>query len=258
MDHLPCVRDPLHPPIDVPYVVLKENVYDGLGLLDFPQRLNLGLDMLDNQPQELGVVTSWLQSFCFFAFVIEVLKVPGVIVAAEDFICATESGQRFITTSRLINCLWLWPMRVRNQVRHIKERHGNEIVLLLVVVYKFVMENFRQLSKLNSLETLRVDLFQDPIYRIMLSIVILGKTLTQFFTAHYGIQFPTMLVPQRSNVAGWLVSIRDHSPINSHSGCGASRALVENPLLELVSPPLDRGRTLLQGDVILRKHLFQQ
>jgi len=36
MDHLPCVRDPLHPPIDVPYVVLKEDVYDGLGLLDFP------------------------------------------------------------------------------------------------------------------------------------------------------------------------------------------------------------------------------
>jgi hypothetical protein len=107
MDHLPCVRDPLHPPIDVPYVVLKEDVYDGLGLLDFPQRLNLKLDMLDNQPQELAVVTSWLQSFCFFAFVIEALKVPGVIVAAEDFICVTESGWRFITTSRLPNCLWL-------------------------------------------------------------------------------------------------------------------------------------------------------
>lgn len=184
MDHLPCVRDPLHPPIDVPYVVLKEDVYDGLGLLDFLQRLNLKLDMLDNQPQELGVVTSWLQSFCFF----EALKVPGVIVATEDFICVTESGRRLITTSRLPNCLWLWPVRVRNQARHVKERQGNEIVPLLVAVYKFVMENFRQLSKLNSPETLRVDLFQDPIYRIMLSIVILAKALTQIFVST--LQYP--------------------------------------------------------------------
>ena len=219
--------------------------------------------MLDNQPQELGVVTSWLQSFCFF----EALKVPGVIVAPEDFICVTESGRRLITTSRLPNCLWLWPVRVRNQARHVKERQGNEIVPLLVVVYKFVMENFRQLSKLNSPETLRVDLFQDLIYRIMLSIVILGKALTQFFTAHYSIQFPTMLVPQRSNVAGWLVSIRDHSAVNSHSGCGASRALVENPLLELVSPPLDipGGRPkqkptflILGQDIALRRRDLAQ
>lgn len=207
MDHLPCVRDPLHPPIEVPYVVLREHVYDGLGLLDFPQRMNLRLDMLDNQPQGFGVVTSWLQSFCFFAFVIEVLKVPGVIVVAEDFIRVTESGQRFITTSRLPSCLWLWAVRVRNQARHIKARQGDEIMLLLVVVHNFVMENFRRMSQLNTRENLRIDLFQDPFYRIMLSIVILGETLTQFFTAHYGIEFPTWppcwFLSARMLQAGW-------------------------------------------------------
>jgi hypothetical protein len=108
---------------------------------------------------------------------------PGTLI-----ICVTENGQKFVTTSRLPSYLWLWAVRVRNQATNIKERQRSEIYVRLQMVNQFVTENF---NRLTPLETQEIDLFQDPFYRIMLSIVVLGETLTQFVEAHYDIKLAT-------------------------------------------------------------------
>src|SRR5271170_3326081 len=119
MDHLP-LSEGTH--IEIPYVVKEHHAYDGLGFSDFEERLEpknprfpkVGYNPIDED--------SKLQAHLFFGLVIEVLRVPGVIVDAQDFIRKTRDGGSVITTSRLPSYLWLWALRARKQSNTSKEK----------------------------------------------------------------------------------------------------------------------------------------
>lgn len=180
MDHLPRVG----PHVDVPYEVQEHHAYDGLGL-EFPLPTGERLAFSENFDRDM---LSLIQARLYFGFVIEVLRVPGVVVMVEDFIRTTESRQSFITTSCLPSLLWLWALRVKKQDKDTKER---DKCLILEILKSMQSEHEDLMRRAKTVVDEEQELLQRPLFAILLSIAILGETLTQCFEKQYDCGGPT-------------------------------------------------------------------
>jgi hypothetical protein len=69
MDYIPRVQNPVHPPIEVPFLVLDRHRYDNKGFSGFPPRMGFDPERLRNGDfggKNGDEVISFPQAWCFF------------------------------------------------------------------------------------------------------------------------------------------------------------------------------------------------
>ncbi|RDW73262.1 hypothetical protein BP6252_07169 [Coleophoma cylindrospora] len=108
MNHLPVPKDPYDWPVKVPLLSLSRGdlAYDGLGLLDFPDRK--GFDPESFAKGDFGSWTSdeaitLVQSWCFFGLLLESFSCIGINLGLEAFVNNDE-----VTTAALPSLLHKW------------------------------------------------------------------------------------------------------------------------------------------------------
>jgi hypothetical protein len=115
MDHLPLPRNPAFPPLEIPYVCLED--YDGGSFMDYPQRLSVRREGVEN--------ISFTQNWLFFGLLGETFgrrsaenKVEGLIAVStrdlcRDFVRLNENGSPVLTTSKLADYTSIWLRRMQ-------------------------------------------------------------------------------------------------------------------------------------------------
>jgi hypothetical protein len=173
MDHLPHLISP----VAVPYLVLSHHSYDSLGFLEFPSRIHTSVYPPDNN-HHLSYL-SLVQSHLFFGFLLEVLRIPGVVVTVEDFI--ERRGEEVVVTTRNLPVfLWYWALRVRKQEREEREMDRHALYEILEAGGNRYRHTLHRMTDDNdSLQQ------QNSFFPILLSIAILGETLSQTFSHLY-------------------------------------------------------------------------
>jgi hypothetical protein len=125
MDHIPRPKNPVHPPISIPYYVTEELSYHNEGFLSFPTEKGFPFDsFLKNnfQGRSLSDTFAFLQSWAFFALLYECAAILGVRVVPEDFVVVSPNGDKSISTTKLPELLdqWSWLNMSSNDLARIQ------------------------------------------------------------------------------------------------------------------------------------------
>lgn len=113
MDHVPLPKTSIRSALHVPYVVMADHEYDGLGVSSFPERKNFDIRNLKAaafSQSQWDEALSFLQAWAFFGLLTDIFGVPGISIKPKDFICERDSKQ-YITTELLPYFLRLWASR---------------------------------------------------------------------------------------------------------------------------------------------------
>jgi hypothetical protein len=98
------VEKPLFPSLKVPYLVRAEHEYNNLKFSSFPQRKRFDPEILivgDLKDKSWDEAASFLQAWCYFGLLNEILKPKDFSVETRDFVRRSEDGRLFITTDLL-------------------------------------------------------------------------------------------------------------------------------------------------------------
>jgi len=111
MDHLPSIRSPVRPPLQVPYLTEQQPKCGYGGFDDFPARC--GVKTSELQHGNLGgiaidAILPFLQEWLFFGLLQEIFGHAGVVFRRGDFIRSSPSGQLVLTTEPLQRYIWYW------------------------------------------------------------------------------------------------------------------------------------------------------
>lgn len=110
MDHMPLPSSKAVAHVSVPYLghTHPELIYDYLGFEGFPSRKGfkaIALTRLDKGKTKVSEQACVLQSWCFFALVIEVSKIFDIALVVEDFVTQNHDGQSLLTTFHIPDLL---------------------------------------------------------------------------------------------------------------------------------------------------------
>jgi hypothetical protein len=223
MDHIPLVENPLFPSLEVPYVVRAEHEYDNLEFSSFPHRKGFDPETLiigDVKDKSWDETASFLQAWCYFGLLNEILKPQEFSLGIRHFVRKSESGHLFITTNLLPDLLELRTGDAKfGQADKVNDDRIVDPGKTLRDVSKFItrlndLDIEKHTSNFVSLEPRRKNAKGDSstsVYQlILLSIAILGDTLTSCFLDVYHldcISWPKpILLQNRLLEANWCPS----------------------------------------------------
>jgi hypothetical protein len=116
MDHLPVFTGGLDFTLKVPYLVTDRWGYDGGTILSFPTRKGINAKLLqagDLQGHSWEDCMSFLQSWLFFGFIIDVFQTLGFQLRPDDFSRDEGDGSRTIHTGLYPKLVIIWEMMER-------------------------------------------------------------------------------------------------------------------------------------------------
>ena len=118
------------PHLRIPYIVTDDTRYDGKGFLDFPGRCGFAefVGPLDQEGPDFTIfpdcpnlshttvrnILSFLQSWVYFAFVIEFFALLDIAVHESDFVVVDLDGSKFISSRKLNALCRLWEVKSRD------------------------------------------------------------------------------------------------------------------------------------------------
>lgn len=197
MDHLPPIVGHQGTPLTVP-CVCDPSSFDALQWEAFPTRKGFHLISQDGFPlfilkanrsrlnsQELAEIA---QAWLFFGLMIEVLKVSGISVDAEDFV-KREGEDNYITMTALPSYLSEWERKENLLPKQTRKAHFRRQQHILIISTMFrlhqMCDRYRHSFLFSSFD--RPDRYMVTLpLSIEMSIAILGETLDRGSRKAYG------------------------------------------------------------------------